>query len=533
MNRPWSVCLRLAAFLALFLTVIFWHGEAKAANITLVWEDTSTNEEGFKIERSNNGTFTKIATVGANVNSYIDTGLVEGATYCYSVRAFNAAGNSSYSNQACGTVRPRSTITAIPLNTITIEAETGSLTAPMVIRSDSQAFGGQYVEVPNGTGSNQNDATFGGPGQANFSINIPQSGTYALWARTIAPSTGSDSFYVTRNNATTLIKEWFVPVSTAWQWNKVANISYTAGAHTLQFRQREDGTKLDQIILTSDLNLILGNNQAPAVSAGPNQTITLSNVATGAATVKAETSTSRSLIGIFRPGTGEWFIDGNGNVGPFGESHELPVVGDWDGTGITRIGVFDPITLLWKLDLDGDARWDDSVDLLLGPFGNPGDLPVVGDWDGTGITKIGVFRPSTGKWFIDRNSNGLWDGCQVDACGRFGGALFPLVGDWDGTGITRIGVFDPTRLLWKLDLDGDMQWDNRVDLLLGPFGNPGDLPVVGDWDGTGITRIGVFRPSTGEWFIDRNGNGLWDGCRVDGCLGSFGQEGDLPVVGKW
>jgi len=32
-----------------------------------------------------------------------------------------------------------------------------------------------------------------------------------------------------------------------------------------------------------------------------------------------------------------------------------------------------------------------------------------------------------------------------------------------------------------------------------------DFPVVGDWSGTGEVRIGVFRPSTGEWFLDKNG----------------------------
>src|SRR5690606_21938077 len=45
--------------------------------------------------------------------------------------------------------------------------------------------------------------------------------------------------------------------------------------------------------------------------------------------------------------------------------------------------------------------------------------------------------------------------------------------------------------------------------------------------------IGIFRPTTGAWYLDLNGNGLWDGCDVDGCLGPFGQPGDLPIVGDW
>ena len=92
--------------------------------------------------------------------------------------------------------------------TITLEAESGSLTAPMVIQSGPTSSGGQFVEVPEGAGNNFNDATNGGPGQVSYSINIPQSGTYALWARTIAPNGNSDSFYVTRNG--TPIIEWLI-----------------------------------------------------------------------------------------------------------------------------------------------------------------------------------------------------------------------------------------------------------------------------------------------------------------------------------
>jgi hypothetical protein len=103
-----------------------------------------------------------------------------------------------------------------------------------------------------------------------------------------------------------------------------------------------------------------------------------------------------------------------------------------------------------------------------------------------------------------------------------------------GTGMARIGVFDPQTGLWELDLNGNGLWDGcQKDRCLGPFGQPGTLPVVGDWTGTGAVRIGAFDPQTGLWELDLNGNGLWDGCQVDRCLGPFGQPGDLPVVGKW
>jgi Chitobiase/beta-hexosaminidase C-terminal domain/Putative collagen-binding domain of a collagenase len=74
--------------------------------ITLAWTDNSDNEDGFGIERKTgtNGTFSRITTVAANVTSYSDSGVVAGNTYCYRVNAFNAAGTSGYTNEACKTM---------------------------------------------------------------------------------------------------------------------------------------------------------------------------------------------------------------------------------------------------------------------------------------------------------------------------------------------------------------------------------------------------------------------------------------------
>lgn len=69
--------------------------------IDLSWTDNSNNETGFKIERrTESGTYIEIATVGANVTTYSDTGLSESTRYYYRVRAYNSAGYSNYSNEA-------------------------------------------------------------------------------------------------------------------------------------------------------------------------------------------------------------------------------------------------------------------------------------------------------------------------------------------------------------------------------------------------------------------------------------------------
>lgn len=70
-----------------------------STRIDLAWTDNSSNEDGFRIERSPDGvTFTQIATVAANVTGYSNTGLTCSTFYQYRVRAYNAVGNSAYSN---------------------------------------------------------------------------------------------------------------------------------------------------------------------------------------------------------------------------------------------------------------------------------------------------------------------------------------------------------------------------------------------------------------------------------------------------
>lgn len=68
---------------------------------TIAWRDNSTNEDGFYIEKRPAGasTFSRIAQVGPNVTTYFDASGAPGD--CYRVQAYNAAGMSGYTNEAC------------------------------------------------------------------------------------------------------------------------------------------------------------------------------------------------------------------------------------------------------------------------------------------------------------------------------------------------------------------------------------------------------------------------------------------------
>jgi len=76
---------------------------ASSTQINLSWTDNSGNESGFRIERCKNPNctnFAQIAQVGAGVTTFADTTVNRNTAYNYRVRAFNAAGNSAYSNTA-------------------------------------------------------------------------------------------------------------------------------------------------------------------------------------------------------------------------------------------------------------------------------------------------------------------------------------------------------------------------------------------------------------------------------------------------
>ena len=71
---------------------------ASKSQINLTWADAATNETGYRVERSTDGTaFSVVATLGANATSYASAGHVANTRYYYRVQAFNARGVTNYS----------------------------------------------------------------------------------------------------------------------------------------------------------------------------------------------------------------------------------------------------------------------------------------------------------------------------------------------------------------------------------------------------------------------------------------------------
>ena len=105
-------------------------------------------------------------------------------------------------------------------------------------------------------------------------------------------------------------------------------------------------------------------------------------------------------------------INGNDyNNGNF-KGAEVTVIVGQSKFGVFRNGY-------WYVDWNGNGAWDSTDAQHVGYFGaNPGDIPIIGDWDGTGPSKFGVFR--NGYWYVDWNGNGAWDTVDAQHVGYFG-----------------------------------------------------------------------------------------------------------------
>lgn len=85
-----------------------------SSSISLSWTDASSDEDGFIIERSLNGStgWTEIADLAAGSTSYTDTGLSSGTTYYYRVAAYDEYGSSAWSDVASAATEAAPVLTA-------------------------------------------------------------------------------------------------------------------------------------------------------------------------------------------------------------------------------------------------------------------------------------------------------------------------------------------------------------------------------------------------------------------------------------
>ena len=217
--------------------------------------------------------------------------------------------------------------------------------------------------------------------------------------------------------------------------------------------------------------------------------------------------------GSYNTSTAEFSFDGK--TVRFGTTTDIPVTGDWDGDGYDELGVFRPkvegfeqsvfylVTRNWA-DLPYEVGAADNTI----PFGYyPDDIPLAGDWDGDGDDDLGGYYPANSTFYLYLLNLGSSTATSLQDVPFGVSGDSPITGDWDWDGDDDVGVyraFDPNysnnpAFYFDLNLTG-----GQADYTPYPYGNNGDMPITGSWNGDGDTNIGIYRPGTHEFFFASN-----------------------------
>ena len=183
----------------------------------------------------------------------------------------------------------------------------------------------------------------------------------------------------------------------------------------------------------------------------------------------------------------------------FGNPGDVAFSGDWNCDGVDTPGLYrqsDGFVYLRNSNTQGIA----DITFF---FGNPGDLPLAGDFDDDGCDTVSIYRPSEARIYIindlGQNGGGLGAADYAFYFGNVGDK--PFTGDFNGDGVDSVGLHRAS--------SGFVYFRNSNSTGVADaqffFGDPGDKLVAADWNGDGIDTVGVYRPSTGFLHI-RNSN---------------------------
>ena len=291
-----------------------------------------------------------------------------------------------------------------------------------------------------------------------------------------------------------------------------------------------------------------GGNTFPIVLAEstPNDgsaTVTVPNVSTTSARIKVEAVgniffdvsnanfvvvpasavTGTETIGVYFPTDRTFYLRNSNTIGnaditvQYGPPGAIPVVGDWDGDGVTTLSVYDPTDRIFYIR---NSNTPGNADLVI-QYGPAGVIPIAGDWNGDGTDTIGVYDPATQTFYL-RNSNTPGNADIQIQYGPPGSV--PAVGDFDGNGTDTIGVYETaTRTFYLRNSNTIGNADIQIQ-----YGPPNSVPTIGDFDGNGTATIGVYETSTRTFYL-RNSNTIGN---ADLQI-QYGPAGATALIGDW
>ena len=240
-----------------------------------------------------------------------------------------------------------------------------------------------------------------------------------------------------------------------------------------------------------------------------------------------------STLGLVDTSLGFWTLPAPGGVPAaghiassaffYGNPGDVPFVGDWDCDGVKTPGQYRQSDGFVYLRDSNDAG---NADITFF-FGNPGDVPIAGDFDGDGCDTVSIYRPSNQTFYIinELGEDGGGLGAADDSFVFGDPGDEPFVGDFNGDGNDQVGL--------HRDTTGLVYWRNTLTTGTADvsfiWGNPEDEVFAGDWNGDMTDTVGLLRPSDSTFYW-RNTN---DAGVADGSSTVLGGSTDAPVVGRF
>ncbi|MCP4906560.1 MAG: hypothetical protein GY910_16420 [bacterium] len=197
-------------------------------------------------------------------------------------------------------------------------------------------------------------------------------------------------------------------------------------------------------------------------------------------------------------------------------------------------------------DVDGDGAFTGGTDTRFQIASGLGQgVGFVGDFDGNGSQGAGKYIAATGMFAIDLNENDTWDGnmagdrAQAFVAQMAGGPGF--VGSWASLTADAPGRYLQSEFF--LDDNGNGVWDGsttdgRFAFISSLDDGTTDI-IIGDWNGDGESDVAKYDTLTGRFFGDVNGDRVWSGVGGGDVNSPFGAAyalangGGEIFIGDW
>ncbi|MFD2329881.1 heparin/heparin-sulfate lyase HepB [Cohnella sp. GCM10020058] len=133
------------------------------------------------------------------------------------------------------------------------EAEDGTVSSPWQTYSGGTSVSGSvYVKAPS---PRSLQATASDPPELSYTVNVDSSGSYKIWARVLAQTTGSDSFHWAIDSGSYQAYH-MGSQSEEWVWIAITTTTLSAGTHELKIKYREPDMGFDRLLVTGQTSFV-------------------------------------------------------------------------------------------------------------------------------------------------------------------------------------------------------------------------------------------------------------------------------------